>query len=124
MQPIEMCRKRLAIQRIDAFKLENKGPEMDTIVETHPEPLHGLFDCMLTIIREEGSVKFKKSKKISNEDWHSVYGGEKETSTHGFLHSVSGIGLGIRSLYRGFWPRYLRSCILFISNEITDEERW
>ncbi|KAJ3315343.1 hypothetical protein HDV04_003736 [Boothiomyces sp. JEL0838] len=120
MAPIELARKRLQAQRLDATTATTQQ-SLDSCIETCDRPYTGILDVLISVVKEEGPRKKGKSKNISQQDWQSVYGNveqEKESN----WKTLVGYGQGLTSLYRGFWPRYFSSLILFVSEEITKED--
>ncbi|KAJ3274209.1 hypothetical protein HDV01_003282 [Terramyces sp. JEL0728] len=118
MAPIELARKRLQAQRIDA---QTSQQGLDSCIETSDKPYTGILDVLISVVKEEGPRKPQKNKNISQQDWQSVYG-NVEQEKEGTWKTLVGLGQGLTSLYRGFWPRYFSSLILFVSEEITKEE--
>ncbi|KAI8902831.1 mitochondrial carrier domain-containing protein [Globomyces pollinis-pini] len=135
MAPVELARKRLFVQRLDGFgqgKLKPATPN-DSCIETYDEPYTGLIDCLNSVVKHEGGKgaiqKPQQLNNISTAEWQSVYGGGTSPSpsgaNKGMWNGMVGLGIGISSMYRGFWPRYASMLITFISEEITrDDYGW
>ncbi|KAH9253281.1 hypothetical protein BASA81_008792 [Batrachochytrium salamandrivorans] len=136
--PLEMVRKRLQVQRIDAFRASpnpaansnsSKAQTFESVVETSAVPYTGMFNCIGSIIAEEGGKRpisrtTKKTSNLSAADWQDVYGGGIEKPATGVWSSVTNLSRGIATLYRGFWARYASTVILYISNEISQDDGW
>ena len=135
LTPIEMARKRLQIQSLDymdsfSTNQDVKQPHVrfDPCIQLPPKRYNGIFHCIKCIILEEGNIKKTKVSPPEiplHADWADVYGGglkDESQSNNGILSRIKGTYQGILTLYRGFWPRYSASMILYLSNEITKED--
>lgn len=135
--PLEMARKRLQLQRIDALRKPVDSTDgyrqkpFETCVETQPEAYTGITHCIWSIMQREGGVKSRKRRTFTgnetiNSDWSDIYGGGNEASrsSNTFVGRVGGVCKGISTLYRGFWANYCSSIILYVSNDILNEEPW
>ncbi|EGF79516.1 hypothetical protein BATDEDRAFT_35418 [Batrachochytrium dendrobatidis JAM81] len=141
--PLEMARKRLQVQRIDAFRRSpnpvaspnsSKSQTFESVVATSSTPYTGLFNCIYSIIFEEGgrrpiSIKSKKNLNLSASDWQDIYGGGGSHSgpqkqSGGIWTSMVNFSKGISTLYRGFWARYATTIVLYVSNEISRDDNF
>jgi hypothetical protein len=126
MTPLDMARKRLYVQRLDAKSVQYGKKEatgrFDCSVETFEGVYNGAMDVVAQIVTEEGSIEKQKPSKVSSEEWDSIYGGGSSAKKD--QHWLKGVGSGVYSLYRGFWSKYTIMTIQFIAKEITNEENW
>ncbi|KAL2918533.1 hypothetical protein HK105_201934 [Polyrhizophydium stewartii] len=137
--PIEMARKRLQVQRLDAFRQSpnhaasphaTRTQAFDSVVETSATPYTGMLNCIGCIVAEEGGRRPVKRRQhmggnLSSAEWQDVYGGGGgEKPATGVVESLGRLAKGISTLYRGFWARYAATVILYASSEIAREDGW
>ncbi|KAI8910123.1 mitochondrial carrier domain-containing protein [Gorgonomyces haynaldii] len=120
LTPLDLVRKRLFVQRIDAFSrqtIQEKKPHVafPTAIETSPAPYTGVLNAVWAIMSEEGGKTAKKTK-IQTQEWENVYGGGSQKKAQ--------FGQGFFSLFRGFWPRYCQSLVEYLSKEINQDFDW
>ena len=137
--PLELIRNRLYLQRLGkCVEAPTMNPVLKTVdekdlllilpfepcVETNDREYKGVVDCLTSVIQNEGSrILKKKSSKISVDEWQSIYGGAGHPEpSHSLLHSAAGLGLGVSSLFRGFWPRYMAMLVEYVSEQVIADE--
>lgn len=125
--PLELARKRLFAQRITSND-SSKGSAsqiVDSSVQTHNVPYSGVLQCLASVIEEEGTVsKPKRPKNVSKADWTAIYGQENDNDGSDTWKRAKGYLNGFSSLFRGFWPRYASMLVLYISDEISNDDQW
>jgi hypothetical protein len=111
--PLELARKRIMAQPINAFRRDTEATasKLDTCIEVSRQPYTGVLNCIGSVASEEGGRLPKK--KVASQDWEAVYGGGTQPK--------STFGVGISSLYRGFWTRYAVALIDHYSPKLNQE---
>jgi hypothetical protein len=111
--PLEFARKRMFAQRIDSFRRQARKVEaedekidsgnFDTCVETSPGAYTGMLNVIASVVSEEGG----KAKQKIGKEWESVYGDVVQP------RKQSTWGVGIMSVYRGYWTRVAAGVVEF-----------
>lgn len=98
--PLELARKRIFAQPLDAFKRERtiQSHPIEGCIEMSPAPYTGVLNCLASVMSEEGG-KLRKKIPMSHEDRKVLYNSESSQNQSTF-------GTGFRSIFRGFWTRY------------------
>ncbi|KAJ3369044.1 hypothetical protein HDU91_000122 [Kappamyces sp. JEL0680] len=139
--PFELARSRLYLQRqgqtqahsfadADTKAAPLPALPLDTCVETSHQIYSGTLDCLRSVVQTEGGMRPRRKPKnvtLSSDDWQNIYGGAgilKADAAPSWLHSVAGIGMGVSSVFRGFWPRYTALVIQFVSEEVNKDDMW
>ncbi|KAI8924360.1 hypothetical protein BC831DRAFT_465872 [Entophlyctis helioformis] len=138
LAPLEMARKRLQVQRLDAFRSSpnpanpsgSRVQSFETTVETSGTPYTGIMHCLGSIIAEEGGNRSVLKKRnvntnLSAADWQDVYGGgAPQSAPTGMWASMTRLSKGLSTLYRGFWAHYASTVVLYVSSEIAKDDGW
>ncbi|KAI8819921.1 mitochondrial carrier domain-containing protein [Fimicolochytrium jonesii] len=149
--PFEIARKRLQVQRLTKGNVDVLPQAFDTCVEVSPRYYSGIFDCMRSIVMEEGGTAHRRRRRLRRtrgralphspsastaNDWHKIYDsdlphgfydgtGETGVRATGVVASVGRFATGVQSLYRGFWARYATRVVAYACDEmIKAEEEW
>ncbi|KAJ3223620.1 hypothetical protein HK099_000912 [Clydaea vesicula] len=136
--PIDMARKRLMIQKINKTnnQIENTLLIKETCVQVSPVYYNGIFDCIKKVIFEEGRIKKRKRnlKNIQKETTFvytnfSTHSSPNEGASNDTANTIRAerrrgfrqYWAGVKSLYRGFWSRYIIEVLRYLLKELDDD---
>ena len=123
--PLELARKRLFAQKLAVSNESKSSPIVESNVQTHNEPYRGVLDCIVSVINEEGRVhRSKRPKNVSKADWTKITGENPNDNSSESWKAAKGYINGFSSLFRGFWPKYASMLVLYISDDISNDDQW
>ncbi|KAI8587242.1 mitochondrial carrier domain-containing protein [Geranomyces variabilis] len=146
--PFEMARKRLQIQWLTPQgRASSQAPQaFETSVVVSPRYYSGIFDCISSIVAEEGgrSRRRRRRKRVPSAagganlgigtEWHQVHdldgdyrmydvpGAARRQRDTGLIASMGRFASGVRTLYRGFWARYATRVVVYAFDEISQND--
>lgn len=124
--PFELARKRMFVQRVDAFKRnihvntdggvesDSKLQTLETCVQISPAPYTSLLHCIGSVISEEGGIVSQTSK--ATKEWEEVYGTSVLPVPKASF--FGGMGRGVSSVYRGFWTRFAANVVEYCVHDV------
>ncbi|TPX62987.1 hypothetical protein PhCBS80983_g00154 [Powellomyces hirtus] len=145
LTPFEMARKRIQLQYLThKGRLNQPQPQaFETSVQVSPRHYKGIFDCISSIVAEEGGRSKRRRRRKRNSaaalglgnEWHQVHDVDADYRMYdsmtrkprdtGLVASIGRFALGVRTLYRGFWARYATRVVVYAFDEISQsDEAW
>ncbi|KAJ1550966.1 hypothetical protein HK096_003958 [Nowakowskiella sp. JEL0078] len=146
METLVITPLELARTRIQCLPLKQGSGGFESSVVLSGKYYNGIGNVMVSVISEEGSVGGTSSKKKKtnvpqgDREWTQVdsnvnFGNDfgdpwfenarklEKARDEKKLSAAGGFWVGVKSLYRGFWPRYVQRLTLYFLKELAEPEK-